>query len=144
MAPKLTLKRICWVILVVSLLVGRSAVGFTDDATMPVGMHTDESVKALALQWFTQMQSGQIDRTQLDATYSAQLRDDAVQQMSRKLKEYGASPMSASILKSRTTDEQAFYLVKLVFPRGDAAAMLVGFNSNGKITGIDFVSMAGD
>ena len=50
------MKRICWVILVVSLLVGRSAVGFTEDATMVAGMHTDESVKALALQWFTQMQ----------------------------------------------------------------------------------------
>jgi hypothetical protein len=138
------MKRVYWAILVVSLLLGRSAVGFTDDATMTAAMHTDESVKALALQWFTQMQSGQIDRTQLDATYSAQLRDDAVQQMSRKLKEYGASPMSASVLKSRTTGEQAFYLIKLVFPRGDAAAMLVGFNSDGKITGIDFVSMAGD
>ena len=93
------MKRICWVILVVSLLVGRSAVGLTEEATMVAGMHTDENVKALALQWFTQMQSGQIDRTQLDATYHAQLRGDAVQQMSRKLKEYGASPMSASILK---------------------------------------------
>ena len=138
------MKRVYWVILVVSLLLGRTAVGFTDDATITAAMHTDEGVKALALQWFAQMQSGQIDRTQLDATYSAQLGDDAVQQMSRKLKEYGASPMSASVLKSRTTGEQAFYLIKLVFPRGDAAAMLVGFNSDGKITGIDFVSMAGD
>jgi hypothetical protein len=138
------MRRVYWVILVVSLLVGRSAAGFTEEATMVIGMHTDESVKALALQWFTQMQSGQIDRTQLDTTYSAQLEDDAVQQMSRKLKEYGASPMSASILKSRITGDQAFFLVKLVFPRGDSAAMLVGFNSNGKITGIDFVSMAGD
>jgi hypothetical protein len=138
------MKHVYWVILVVSLLVGRSAVGFTEEATMMTGMHTDESVKALALQWFTQMQSGQIDRTQLDTTYGTQLRDDAVQQMSRKLKEYGASPMSASILQSRTTDDQAFYLVKLIFPRGDAAAMLLGFNSNGKITGIEFVSMAGD
>ena len=68
------MKRICWVILVVSLLVGRSAVGFTEDANIVAGMRTEESVKALALQWFVQMQAGQIDRTQLDTRYSAQLR----------------------------------------------------------------------
>jgi hypothetical protein len=34
--------------------------------------------------------------------------------------------------------------VKLMFPRGDAAAMLLGFDTQGRITGIDFVSMAGD
>lgn len=43
------MKRVYWVPPVVSLLVGRSAVGFTEDATMVAGMHTDESVKALAL-----------------------------------------------------------------------------------------------
>ena len=64
--------------------------------------------------------------------------------MSRKLKQYGASPLGANVLKSRTIGDQEFYLVKLVFPRGDAAAMLVGFSLNGKITGIDIVSMAGD
>jgi hypothetical protein len=48
------------------------------------------------------------------------------------------------VLRSRSTDDQTFYLVELVFPRGDAAAMLVGFDTQGQITGIDFVSMAGD
>jgi hypothetical protein len=38
----------------------------------------------------------------------------------------------------------AFYRVKLVFPLGDATAMLAGLDTQGKITGIDFVSMAGD
>jgi hypothetical protein len=31
-----------------------------------------------ALHWYTQMRTGQIDRTQLTAAYSAQLTDDAV------------------------------------------------------------------
>ena len=99
-------------------------------------------MKTLALQWFAQMEAGQIDRAQLTSGYSAQLTDDAVQAMSRQLKQYGASPTSAQVLRNRTTDDQTFYLVKLIFPRGDAAAMLVGFDTQGKITGIDFVSIS--
>lgn len=110
----------------------------------PASARSEDSVKALALQWFAQMAAGQIDRTQLTAQYSAQLTDDAVQAMARELKRYGASPTGAEILRTRTFSDQTIYLVKLVFPRGDSAAMLVGFDTEGKITGIDFVSMAGD
>lgn len=64
--------------------------------------------------------------------------------MSRQLKRYGASPTSARLLRSRTADDQTFYLLKLVLPRGDATAMLVGFDTENRITGIDFLRMAGD
>jgi hypothetical protein len=47
-------------------------------------------------------------------------------------------------LLTRTDGEQTFYVVKLVFPRGDAASLLFGFNAEGKITGIGIMSMAGD
>ena len=60
------------------------------------------------------------------------------------LNQYGASPIVAHILLSRTIGEQTFYLVKLHFPRGDAASLLFGFNAEGKITGIGIMSMAGD
>ena len=53
----------------------------------PSGVRKEKSVETLALEWFTKMQSGQIDRTQLAAEYNAQLTDDAVQAMSRYLKE---------------------------------------------------------
>ena len=58
------------------------------------GVPTQKSVETLALEWFAQMRTGQIDRTQLAADYNAQLTEDAVQAMSRYLKEYeyGASP----------------------------------------------------
>ena len=103
-------------------------------------------MEALALEWFAQMQSGQIDRTQLAAEYSAQLRDDAVRAMSQYLKEYkyGATPPGAQVLKTRTIGEQTFYVVKLIFPRGDAASLLLGVNAERKITGISLMSMAGD
>ena len=107
---------------------------------------TEKSVEAIALQWFEQMRTGQIDRTQLTAEYSAQLTDDAVKKMSAYLNEYkyGASPTGAQILRTRTIGEQTFFDVKLTFPRGDAASLLFGFNKEGKITGIALMSMAGD
>ena len=109
-------------------------------------VRTEKSVETLALVWFARMQTGQIDRTQLAAEYNAQLTDDAVQAMSRFLKEhdYGASPFGAQVLKTSTVGEQTFYVVKLLFPRGDAASLLLGFNAEGKITGINLMSMAGD
>jgi hypothetical protein len=107
---------------------------------------TDKNVEAMALQWFERMRTGQIDRTQLTAQYSAQLTGDIVKKMSAYLNEYkyGASPIGAKILRTRSTGEQSFYDVKLTFPRGDAASLLLGFNDKGKITGIVLMSMAGD
>ena len=113
---------------------------------LPSSLRTENSVQTLALEWFAQMRTGQIDRTQLAADYSAQLTDEVVQTTSQYLKkyEYGASPTGAQVLKTRTTGEQTFYVVKLVFPRGDAASLLLGLNTEGKLTGISLMSMAGD
>jgi hypothetical protein len=131
--------------LVAALLTGCVAVALAA-APPPSSVRTENSVETLALEWFAEMRTGQIDRTQLAADYSAQLTDDAVQAMSRYLKEYqyGASPTGAKVLKTRTIGEQTFYVVKLVFPRGDAASLLLGFNAEGKITGISLMSIAGD
>ena len=114
------------------------------DPILPANAPAQEDVKALALGWYAQMQAGQLDRTQLTAAYSAQLTEDAVRAMTRNVNLYGASPTRAEILQSRTIADQKFYLVKLIFPRGDAASLLIGFDGQGKISGIDFMSMAGD
>lgn len=131
--------------LVTALLVGGAAA--TRAVSQPsASVRREDSVDALALKWFAQMQTGQIDRTQLTADYSAQLTNDAVQGMSRYLKEYnyGVSPTRAEVLRTRTIGTQTLYVVKLVFSRGDAASLMFGFNADGKITGISLLSMAGD
>ena len=64
--------------------------------------------------------------------------------MSQHLNQYGASPLRAEIMKERSVENQTFYLVKFIFPRGDAASLLFGFDAGGKITGIGVESMAGD
>ena len=114
------------------------------DPVLPANAPAQEDVRVLALRWYAQMQAGQLDRTQLTAAYSAQLTEDAVRAMTRNVNLYGASPTRAEILQSRTIADQKFYLVKLIFPRGDAASLLIGFDGQGKISGIDFMSMAGD
>jgi hypothetical protein len=110
------------------------------------GVQTEKSVEALALEWYANMQTGQIDRTQLAPEYNAQLTDDLVQATAKHLKEYayGTSPTIAQVIKTRSIGEQTFYIVKIIFPRGDAASLMFGFNAEGKITGISLMSMAGD
>ena len=137
------MRRFSGITLAVALLIASIAAGLADAAT-PAGVPTEDGMKAFALQWFAQIQAGKIDRTQYTPAYGAQLTDAAVQAMSHHLNEYGASPIRAEIMQKRSVDNQTFYKVKLVFPRGDAASLLFGFDAEGKITGVAIMSMAGD
>ena|SRR5215831_18548139 len=107
---------------------------------------TESGVEALELKCFAQMQNGQIDRTQLTPDYSAQLTDTAVQGMSRYLREYkyGVTPTGAEVVQTHKNGGQTLYVVKLLFPRGDAASLLFGINARNQITGISLLGMAGD
>ena len=132
-------------VLVVALLMASAADALADSARV-AGVEAENGVVALALRWFAEMRAGQIDRTQLTPEYSAQLTDEAVQGMSHYLKQhdYGVAPTRAEVVDTRSIGEQKFYVVKLVFPRGDAASLLLGLNAAGKITGLSLLSMAGD
>jgi hypothetical protein len=114
------------------------------DPTPPAGIPTEDGMKDLALQWVAQMQAGKIDRTEYSSAYGAQLTDNAVRAMSHQLNEYGASPLRAEVMQRRAISNQTFYLMRLIFPRGDAASLLFGFDAEGKITGISVMSLAGD
>jgi hypothetical protein len=131
------------IIMVVVLSIVTAADGLADP-TPQAGVPTEDGMKAFALQWFAQMQLGKIDRTQYTSTYGAQLTDEAVQAISHQLNEYGAPPLRAEIMQKRWVDNQTFYKVKLIFPRGDAASLLFGLDVEGKITGVAITSMAGD
>jgi hypothetical protein len=137
------MKHFSWVVLVAALLIG-SVIAGNVDLAQSATVSTEDGVKALALQWFLQMQAGKIDRTQYTPAYGALLTDDAVKAMSHHLNEYGASPKRAEILDRRSAGAQTFYMVKLIFPRGDAASVLLGLDPQGKITAISIVTMAGD
>jgi hypothetical protein len=136
------MRRIFGVILVAAVSIASVTTALADPA--PQGVPSEDGMKVLALRWFAQIQAGKIDRTQYTAAYGAQLTDDAVQAMSHQLNQYGASPMRAEIMQKRAIDNQTFYEVKLIFPRGDAASVLFGFDTEGKITGVVVMSVAGD
>jgi hypothetical protein len=112
----------------------------------PTGGRTPDGLEALALDWFARMRSGRIDRAQLAPEYDAHLTDHAVEQMSRHLKrhDFGHLPLEANVLQTRESGSQTLHVVKIVFPRGDAASLMMGLNADGKITGISLMSMAGD
>ena len=128
-----------------TLLTGRIA-GKPIHPAAPTGARTPEGVEALALHWFQRMRTGEIDRSQLAPEYDAHLTDRAVEDMSRYLKtyEFGALPLEAHVLQTRDSGAQQIHVVKIVFPRGDAASLMMGFDRDGKITGISLMSMAGD
>jgi hypothetical protein len=134
------MKHLNWLVLVAALLIGSVVAGHVDPAQSAT-TSAEDGVKALALRWFLQMQAGKIDRTQYTPAYGALLTDDAV---SHHLNQYGASPTRAEILERRSAGTQTFYMVKLLFPRGDAASILLGLDPQGKITAISIVTMAGD
>jgi hypothetical protein len=137
------MKHLSWLVLVVALAIASVAARHADPA-QPATVPAEDGVKALALQWFLQMQACKIDRAQYTPSYGALLTDDAVKAMSHHLNQYGASPTRAEILQRRSEGAQTFYMVKLLFPRGDAASILFGLDTQGKITAISVVSMAGD
>ena len=115
-------------------------------AHAPTGARTPKGVEALALHWFAKMRSGEIDRTQLAPEYDAHLTDHAIEQMSRYLKryEFGHLPLEAHVMHTREASGQRIHVVKIHFPRGDAASLMIGLNDANKITGLSLMSMAGD
>jgi hypothetical protein len=114
------------------------------DAAPPAGAPTKASVTAWAMQWFKEMQAGRTDRSQYAPAYRPQVTDAAVKAMSHALDQYGASPLHAEIVQTRKIGGQTFYVVKFVFPRGDATTLLFGFDAAGKITGVGIGGLAGD
>jgi hypothetical protein len=137
------MKHLSWLVLVVALAIASVAARHADPA-QPATVPAEDGVKALALQWFLQMQAGKIVRAQYTPSYGALLTDDAVKAMSHHLNQYGASPLRAEIMQKRSVDNQTLYQVKLVFPRGDATSLPFGFDAEGRITGVAIMSMAGD
>ena len=112
-----------------------------DEAPFP---SSAEAVTQFAMRWFAEMQAGRTDRSLYAPSFIAEVTDEAVATMSRDLNRYGAAPLRAEIVRTGKDGEQTFYTVKFVFPRGDATALLFGFDAEGKITGVGVMGMAGD
>ncbi len=107
---------------------------------------TADSVQKTALEWFDRMRTGQIDRTQLTADFSAQLTDQTVETTSRFLQAHGYldSPAGAKLVDTRTGGDDTLYTVRLSFTGGKAANLQLAFSGDGKISDISLLNAAGD
>jgi hypothetical protein len=121
--------------LIAALTIGRGA---------PASADADAAPTAWAMRWFTEIQAGRTDRAQYAPGFVAEVTDEAVKTMSHDLNTYGAAPLRAEIMQTGKIGDQTFYVVKYVFPRGDATSLLFGFDAAGKITGVRLESLAGD
>ena len=139
----LGLRRIGFALLIALFAVAPVAMARAD-AAPPAAAPTDAALTAWMLRWFTEMQAGRTDRSQYTPDFRAEVTDEAVQKMSRDVNKYGASPLRAEILQTRKGHKQTLYLVKFIFPRGDATSVLFGLDAEGKITGVAIESLAGD
>jgi len=137
------LRRIALSALVAALAIGPIAASRADEAPL-AGAPSEARVAAFAMHWFTEIQAGRTDRSLYAPGFAAQVTDEAVQRMSHDLNEYGAAPLRAEIVQTRKGGEQTFYVLKFVFPRGDATSLLFGFDAAGKITGVALGGLAGD
>src|SRR5208282_5515841 len=97
-----------------------------------------------AMHWFIEMMSGRTDRSQYAPAFAPQVTNDAVARISHDLNRYGAPPLRAEVMQTKTDGDQSFTVLKFVFPRGDATSLLFGFDAAGKITGVAPGGLAGD
>ena len=117
----------------------------TPPAAVPAGAALSGSaLTTWAMRWFTEMMAGRSDRSQYAAAFAPQVTDEAVARIAHDLNRYGAAPLRAEIVQTKTDGDQTFAVLKFVFPRGDATSLLFGFDAAGKITGVAPGGIAGD
>ena len=115
------------------------------DETPPAAAKTDAARLSIwAMRWFTEMMAGRTDRSQYSPAFAPQVTEAAVAGIAHDLNRYGAAPLRAEIVQTKTDGDQTFATIKFVFPRGDATSLLFGFDAAGKITGIAVGGLAGD
>jgi len=137
------LRRIAFALLIALLAAGPVALARADETPLS-GAPTGAGLTTWAMHWFTEMMAGRTDRSQYAPAFAPLVTEEAVARMAHDLNAYGAAPLRAEIVQSKKEGDQTFYVLKFVFPRGDATSLLFGFDAAGKITGVAVGGMAGD
>ena len=91
-------------------------------------------ITAKAKEWFRRLQTGEIDRSQLDARLNAQLTDDIVQRETKALTPLG-DPASFVFVRTYALDEALEYDFLLQF-KAARLVELISFDPTGKIAGL--------
>lgn len=96
----------------------------------------DAHITAKAQEWFHRLQSGEIDRSQLDTQLNAQLTDDIVRRETKTLTPLG-DPASFVFVRTYELDGALEYDFLLQF-KSTRLVELISFDSGGKIAGLGF------
>lgn len=102
----------------------------------------DPRIVAKAEEWFHRFQTGNIDRSQLDARVNAQLTDEMIQQEAATLSRFGSSS-SFQFIRTYAISGETAYDFLLQFSAGRIVEM-IAFDADGKIAGIDFQTFVPD
>ena len=136
------LRRISVALLAGLLAPGPVTIGRAESA--PIAAKTAAELTTWAMRWITEVMAGRTERSQYAPAFGPQVTTEAIARMAHDLNAYGAAPLRAEIVQTKEDGDQAFAVVKFVFPRGDATSLLFGFDAAGKVTGIAVGGMAGD
>lgn len=96
----------------------------------------DAHITAKAKEWFRRLQTGEIDRSQLDAQLNAQLTDDIVRRETKTLTALG-DPATFVFVRTYALDEALEYDFLLQF-KATRLVELISFDASGKIAGLGF------
>ena len=96
----------------------------------------DSHVTAKAKEWFRRLQTGDIDRSQLDARVNSQLSDDAIRQEAKALTPLG-DPTDVAYVRTYPMAEVLEYDFLLQF-KTTRIVELISFDPGGKIAGLGF------
>jgi hypothetical protein len=93
-------------------------------------------ITARAKDWLHRVQTGDIDRSQLDATMDTAFTPDLVKQTSQQLAPLG-DPLSFTFLKQSVSGDITSYVYQVTFKSG-AVNEIFALDKDGKIAGIRF------
>ena len=106
--------------------------------TTPVGT-VSPKVLALAKEWFHRFQTGNIDRSQLNATSNLELTAKAIRQQEAALSSLG-KPVAFKFLGSAMIQGDKAYHFLITFAGPDRIVESIALDNAGKIAGIDFAT----
>jgi hypothetical protein len=101
-----------------------------------VDRNVDPTIIVKAKEWFHRFQTGQIDRSQLNAQMNAQLSDAMIAQEAATLRRFG-DPSSFEFIRKYAVGGAMGYDFLLRFSAGRIVEM-IAVGADGKIAGIDF------
>lgn len=95
----------------------------------------DPAVLARAKAWFAAIQSGTIDRSQLDDKMNSLMTDSLVKSLAAQVGPLGA-PTAFEQVQTGTQSGSQFYVYKVTFKGGDALMYVFAVDAHAKVSGL--------